>query len=611
MSEENPNQEIKSDVDILWWNSSEKRDYYLRPVAIGAVSESCSDKWDEGWRMVDDASKPCEEFMHEYFMHSFVCMSDVTACCANLQIKGEDAASSSANKWENGMCVRPWLNNGVFPAYDPSTEPSQENTWKTEACHGKTADECKQDPCNYLMDPKLFPSLHRMDVFEQRQADELAGALKDDFDSSTNTFNNPLTCVEQDRTTWGGMGFLNERQKINFFDRQTPADMLPTCHAYGIAVDFQGQANAGIQYKRFDAQDSGAAWTPQMGSIPNVLDTIRSKAQQCLMPVNQSPEHGKCQASGNGYTYNGGDNLTFIDLAKIWLDVTKNFKFTPNGNMADRNGGVTSCAEAVAVAAGECHHPAAGVQDIDTTPICSSANVWQVSAGGVFATMASCSDVNNPCCSAAAAYAHSIVEGQQLVISSNTHPEYSFKDVDADTTVPFSYNQNWLADGSEVPVKGFNPVQENGQFVNRVDTKIDQRLETLKRGSFMIPKCSHDENPWVKMYKEYVDPNAEFDTHSVYTQQEPCFMGPFGIWGEVEHYPGMPTYSAWGGAVEHYFTSKSGNIDTSNQSTNSQQEMDSWLEWMNNQQWDSKKTHYQLAQEACAAVQNQRRLFTV
>jgi hypothetical protein len=104
------------------------------------------------------------------------------------------------------------------------------------------------------------------------------------------------------------------------------------------------------------------------------------------------------------------------------------------------------------------------------------------------------------------------------------------------------------------------------------------------------------------MYKEYVDPNAEFDSASVYTQQEPCYFGPFGIWSEAAGYPGMPTYSAWGGVLEHYMESKKGSVDPSVQTLSGSSEFQSWIQQMNDGTWDSEKTNYQLAQEACQAV---------
>jgi hypothetical protein len=403
------------------------------------------------------------------------------------------------------------------------------------------------------------------------------------------------------------MGFLSDELKIKLFDRQTPADMLPHCHAFGIAVDFRAhQQQGGVQYKRFDGASNEKGYSPQAGTIDNLYDKVYAKAQQCLMPINAQPENDVCSHNGSGYVYNGpSDAVSFRDLAKIWLDVTKNFKATPNGAQADRNGGVTSCAEALTMAAGECSHaPNDGIHTIDDA-MCSTNDIWQVKAKGVFATMGSCDDVSNPCCSAAQAYAHSLVEGQQLVIQSNTHDAdtgYTLIDNEGGDPMTFSYNGNWLSPDFQTKTGGFNPVQENGQWVNKPEQKIDQRLEDLKRGSFMIPKCSHEENPWVKMYKEYVDPNAEFDSASVYTQQEPCYFGPFGIWSEAAGYPGMPTYSAWGGVLEHYMESKKGSVDPSVQTLSGASEFESWIQQMNDGTWDSEKTNYQLAQEACQAV---------
>jgi len=120
----------------------------------------------------------------------------------------------------------------------------------------------------------------------------------------------------------------------------------------------------------------------------------------------------------------------------------------------------------------------------------------------------------------------------------------------------------------------------------------------------MIPKCSHVENPWVALYKQYVDADAVFDTFSVYTQQEPCHFGPFGIWSESAGYPSMPTYSAWGGVFEHYMSAKKGSVDTSVQTLSGPEVFDQWIAQMNAGTWDTEKTNYDLAQEACQAVIN-------
>merc|ERR1712060_978302 len=113
--------------------------------------------------------------------------------------------------------------------------------------------------------------------------------------------------------------------------------------------------------------------------------------------------------------WNGaGDALTSRQIAEVWVAAT-------TGLTKGRHpGGTDSCIPAVTISLGECQHtPYSDWMTIDD-PVCTSADVWQVtSADNDDRTFANCTSTNDPCCDARLAYAHAYWQGGATVVPDN------------------------------------------------------------------------------------------------------------------------------------------------------------------------------------------------
>jgi len=271
-----------------------------------------------------------------------------------------------------------------------------------------------------------------------------------------------------------------------------------------------------------------AAWGKCGGQNWNKSTTCCDFKQYCLKsndwysecvdikpePWPPAPATETCGAEGK--TWNGKSGaLTSREVAEVWVAAT-------TGLVKGRhNGGIETCIPAVTISLGECQHtPDSNWMTIDD-PVCTSADVWQVtSADSDDRTFADCQSTNDPCCDARLAYAHSYWQGGATVVPDN------YCDLQKDCKV---WENQW-----------------SGTFGNVT-------IDKTKPGA-TIPDCNTDRNPWYP---------ADNQPYPISVDQEPCYWGPFTVAGGGHGKAFFYGFYGWGGFFEHYIDSKAGMCDPS------------------------------------------------
>jgi len=231
-------------------------------------------------------------------------------------------------------------------------------------------------------------------------------------------------------------------------------------------------------------------------------------------PWDPAPASETCGPEGRTWNSTSG-TLSSREIAEVWIAAT-------TGLTEGRHpGGVDTCVAAVSVSLGECQHPAFSDWMTIDDPVCTSADVWQVtSADNDDRTFAGCTSTDDPCCDARLAYAHAYWQGGATVVPDN------YCDLQNDCKV---WENQWY-----------------GTFGN---VTVDE----TKPGA-VIPDCRTDYNPW------YPEDNQPYP---ISADQEPCYWGPFTVAGGGHGKSFFYGFYGWGGFFMHYIDSKAGMCDPS------------------------------------------------
>jgi len=231
-------------------------------------------------------------------------------------------------------------------------------------------------------------------------------------------------------------------------------------------------------------------------------------------PWDPAPATVTCGKEGRTWSGTSG-TLSSREIAQVWVAATTGL------TAAKHPGGIDTCIAAVTISLGECQHPAQSNWMTIDDPVCTSADVWQVtSADKDDMTFAGCKSTNDPCCDARLAYAHSYWQGGATIVPDN------YCDLQNDCKV---WENQW-----------------SGTFGN---VAIDE----TKPGS-LIPDCNTEVNPWYPKDKQ---------PYPISSDQEPCYWGPFTVAGGGHGKSFFPSFYGWGGFFEHYIDSKAGMCDPS------------------------------------------------